>query len=55
LLLLGRTPVFSLQPVGMMHLTLQYMPFEHPSFDDDIEMTPVKGGFAQYVPFTPPK
>ncbi|WIA39496.1 hypothetical protein OEZ86_005594 [Tetradesmus obliquus] len=51
----GSTAVEGTKPVGMMHITLQYMPFEHPTFDDDIELTPVKGGFAQYVPFTPPK
>jgi hypothetical protein len=30
LLLLLRHLLLLLQPVGMMHITLQYMPFEHP-------------------------
>lgn len=38
----------------MLFLTLQFMPFEQPTFDDDIEQNPVKGGFAAFVPFDPP-
>lgn len=34
----------ALQTVGDIHFTVQFMPFEDPQFDDDIELTPVKTG-----------
>lgn len=41
--------------VGQIHFTVKFMPFEEPKFDDDIELTPVKTGLQQYIPFEPPK
>lgn len=33
-----------LQSVGTINFTVQFMPFEEPKFDDDIELKPVKTG-----------
>jgi hypothetical protein len=33
-----------LQSVGTINFTVQFMPFEEPQFDDDIELKPVKTG-----------
>jgi hypothetical protein len=32
------------QSVGTMYLTLSFMPFDKPMFDDDVELKPVKSG-----------
>lgn len=40
---------------GTLFISLIYMPFNKPEFDDDIEMKPAKGGLAAYVPFEPPR
>lgn len=42
------------QPVGDLYLTLEFMPFDKPRFDDDIELKPLKSGLAAFVPFDPP-
>jgi hypothetical protein len=33
-----------LHSVGTINFTVQFMPFEEPQFDDDIELKPVKTG-----------
>jgi hypothetical protein len=33
-----------LQSVGTIKFTVQFMPFEEPQFDDDIELKPVQSG-----------
>lgn len=43
-----------LQSVGDLYLTLNFMPFDKPQFDDDIELKPAKTGLAAYIPFDPP-
>lgn len=44
----------SLQSVGDLHITVEFMPFDKPHFDDDIELKPLKSGLSAYVPFEPP-
>jgi hypothetical protein len=36
--------LYCLQHVGIIHFTVQFMPFQDPIFDDDIELKPVKSG-----------
>ncbi|GBF88447.1 hypothetical protein Rsub_01160 [Raphidocelis subcapitata] len=40
---------------GTLFITLTYMPFNKPEFDDDVEMAPAKSGLAAFVPFEPPR
>lgn len=40
---------------GMLFLSLSFMPFNKPEYDDDIEMKPAKGFLAGFVPFDPPR
>lgn len=52
-----KTPLLSLyqQSKGTLFLSLTFMPFTKPRFDDDIEMKPVKSGLAAAIPFDPPR
>jgi hypothetical protein len=37
------------QTVGTLHMSVQFMPFDEPAFDDDIELKPVKSGACDVV------
>ena len=48
------TAPVGVKPVGTLHMTVTFMPFTPPAFDDDVETTPVKSGLTALLPFPSP-
>lgn len=47
-------PVDPREAAGYLHMTVTFLPFVRPKYDDDVETTPVKEGLAALIPFDPP-
>jgi hypothetical protein len=47
-------PVDPRECAGYVHMTVTFLPFVRPQYDDDVETTPAKEGLAALIPFAPP-
>lgn len=47
-------PIDPREAAGYLHMTVTFLPFVRPKYDDDVETTPVKEGLAALIPFEPP-
>jgi hypothetical protein len=47
-------PVDPREAAGTLTMTVTFLPFVRPAYDDDIETTPVKEGLAALIPFDAP-